>query len=145
MQSAFAAVLTGPRTFEHREFPLPEIGDDDGLLRVEANGLCGTDYDQYLCELNLGPFGKPPIIPGHEMIGWIEKVGPRAARAGMCARAIVSASRRRCHAGAADLPDGGVPTLRTPHGVRTVSADDPSRRAYGAATPLTCTCIPTVR
>jgi alcohol dehydrogenase len=80
MQTALAAVLTGPRTFELREFPLPEIGEDDGLLRVEANGLCGTDYDQYLCELNLGPFGKPPIIPGHEMIGWIEKVGPKAAR-----------------------------------------------------------------
>jgi alcohol dehydrogenase len=80
MPSAFAAVLTGPRTFEHREFPLPEIGEDDGLLRVEANGLCGTDYDQYLCDLHLGPFGGPPIIPGHETIGWIEKVGTQAAR-----------------------------------------------------------------
>jgi alcohol dehydrogenase len=80
MPSAFAAVLTGPRTFEHREFPLPEISDDDGLLRVEANGLCGTDYDQYLGELHLGPFGKPPIVPGHEMIGWIEKVGREAAK-----------------------------------------------------------------
>jgi threonine dehydrogenase-like Zn-dependent dehydrogenase len=58
MQSAFAAVLTGPRAFEHREFPLPDIGEDDGLLRVEANGLCGTDYDQYLCELNLGPLSR---------------------------------------------------------------------------------------
>lgn len=80
MPNAVAAVLTGPRTFEHREFPLPEIGDDDGLLRIEANGLCGTDYDQYLCEFKLGGFGKLPIIPGHEMIGWMEKVGPQAAK-----------------------------------------------------------------
>jgi threonine dehydrogenase-like Zn-dependent dehydrogenase len=80
MGQALAAVLTGPRTFEHREFAIPEIGLDDGVLRVEANGLCGSDFDQYLCELNLGPFGKPPIIPGHETIGWIEKVGANAAK-----------------------------------------------------------------
>jgi threonine dehydrogenase-like Zn-dependent dehydrogenase len=80
MQKAFAAVLIGPRTFEQREFPLPEIGPDDGLLRVEANGLCGTDYDQFLCDLHLGPFGGPPIVPGHEMIGWIEKIGREAAK-----------------------------------------------------------------
>lgn len=108
MQKALAAVLTGPRTFEHREFPLPEIGDEDGLLRVEANGLCGTDYDQYLCELNLGPFGGPPIIPGHEMIGWIEKLGTHAAkrwnvREGdrVCVKAPLPCGRcRQCHLGA---------------------------------------------
>lgn len=64
MVRAHAAVLTGPRNIEMREFALPEIGPDDGLLRVEANGLCGTDYDQYLCEFKLGGFGKVPIIPG---------------------------------------------------------------------------------
>jgi alcohol dehydrogenase len=80
MAKAQAAVLTGPRKIEIREFALPEIGRDDGLLRVEANGLCGTDYDQYLCELKIGGYGKLPIIPGHETIGWIEKIGTDAAR-----------------------------------------------------------------
>ena len=47
MATALAAVLTGPRKLEMRDFPIPEIGPDDGLLRVEANGLCGTDYHQY--------------------------------------------------------------------------------------------------
>jgi threonine dehydrogenase-like Zn-dependent dehydrogenase len=79
MAQAHAAVLTGPRMIEMREFALPEIGPDDGLLRVEANGLCGTDYDQYLCEFKIGGFGKVPIIPGHETIGWIEKIGAAAA------------------------------------------------------------------
>ena len=81
MASAHAAVLTGPRKIEMREFALPEIGPDDGLLRVEANGLCGTDYDQYLCEFKIGGFGKVPIIPGHEPIGWIERVGSRGGHA----------------------------------------------------------------
>jgi threonine dehydrogenase-like Zn-dependent dehydrogenase len=80
MTTAHAAVLTGPRKIEMRDFALPEIGPDDGLLRVEANGLCGTDYDQYLCEFKIGGFGKVPIIPGHETIGWIEKIGVDAAK-----------------------------------------------------------------
>ena len=79
MDKAHAAVLTGPRKFELREMAAPEIGAEDGLLRLEANGLCGTDYDQYLCEFKIGGFGKLPIIPGHEMVGRIEKVGPKAA------------------------------------------------------------------
>lgn len=80
MPQAHAAVLTGPRRIEMRDFVLPEIGSDDGLLRVEANGLCGTDYDQYLCEFKIGGFGKVPIIPGHETVGWIEKIGDEAAK-----------------------------------------------------------------
>ncbi len=70
--------MTGPRKFEMRDFALPEIGPDEGLLRVEANGLCGTDYYQYLCEFKIGT-GKLPIIPGHEPIGFIEKIGARAS------------------------------------------------------------------
>jgi alcohol dehydrogenase len=79
MALAHAAVLTGPRKLEMRDFPLPEVAADDGILRVEANGLCGTDYHQYLCEYKLDG-GKLPIIPGHEPIGWIEKIGANAAK-----------------------------------------------------------------
>ena len=80
MSEATAAVLTGPRKFELRNFPLPEVGPDDGLLRMETNGLCGSDYDQYECKMKLQAFGKLPIIPGHEMVGWIERVGAQAAK-----------------------------------------------------------------
>jgi alcohol dehydrogenase len=67
--------LTAPRTLELREFPLPAIGDADGLLRVEACGLCGSDWEQYLGHLDRGL----PIIPGHEILGTIEALGPAAA------------------------------------------------------------------
>ena len=73
-KTAQAAVLTAPRTLELREFPLPEIGDADGLLRVEACGLCGSDWEQYLGHLDRGL----PIIPGHEILGVVEKLGPQA-------------------------------------------------------------------
>jgi threonine dehydrogenase-like Zn-dependent dehydrogenase len=108
MARAHAAVLTGPRKIEMHDFTLPEIGPDDGLLRVEANGLCGTDYDQYLCEFKIGGFGKVPIIPGHETIGWIEKIGVDAAKRWKVVegdRVVVKAPLpcgkcRQCHMGA---------------------------------------------
>lgn len=60
---------------EPATLPLPEVGDSDGLLRVEACGLCGTDHEQYTGALRApGPF-----IPGHETVGVVEALGPDAA------------------------------------------------------------------
>jgi alcohol dehydrogenase len=72
---ARAAVLEAPRRLVTRELPLPDIGDDDGLLRVKACGLCGTDHEQYTGALPAG-FA---FVPGHETIGVVEQVGARAA------------------------------------------------------------------
>lgn len=73
--SARALVLEEPRRLEPRPLPVPEIGDDDGLLRVEACGLCGTDHEQFTGEL----WGGFPFVPGHEIVGVIDAVGPGAA------------------------------------------------------------------
>jgi alcohol dehydrogenase len=43
---ARALVLEAPRQPVIREFALPAVGDDDGLVRVEAC-MCGTDHEQY--------------------------------------------------------------------------------------------------
>lgn len=77
---AHAAVLTEPRVFEYRDFPIPEIGADDALLRLEAAGLCGTDYEQFSGHLQGTPWDVRPIIPGHEIQGWIERIGREAAQ-----------------------------------------------------------------
>ncbi|MGW1419991.1 zinc-dependent alcohol dehydrogenase [Bradyrhizobium manausense] len=79
MAKALAAVLESPKSFQFREFKIPEIADDDALLRVEACGLCGTDYDQWLGHLKDWGGGMP-IIPGHEIMGFIERVGPKASK-----------------------------------------------------------------
>ncbi len=76
---ADALVLTSPRTFERRAIALPEIGEDDGLLRVEACGLCGTDHEQYTGHLKIGR-AVHGFIPGHEVVGVIEQIGPVASR-----------------------------------------------------------------
>ena len=75
MRSARALVLVAPRQLAARDFALPRIGDDDGLLRVEACGLCGTDHEQFTGEL----FPGFPFVPGHESVGVVEQVGRRAA------------------------------------------------------------------
>ncbi|MEU6645557.1 alcohol dehydrogenase catalytic domain-containing protein [Saccharomonospora sp. NPDC046836] len=72
-----AAVQVGPRQIEIREFPRPRIGDDDGLLRVEANGICGSDVEMYKGHMRADA---PPTIPGHEPLGIIEEIGERAAQ-----------------------------------------------------------------
>jgi threonine dehydrogenase-like Zn-dependent dehydrogenase len=75
-RTTFAMVLTGPRRLEPRDLPVPEIGDDGALLRVEACGICGSDYEQFE-----GVLRTPvPVIPGHEPVGVIEAIGDRAAR-----------------------------------------------------------------
>ena len=74
-QSARALVLEEPRRLVGREFEVPAVGDDDGLLRIEACGLCGTDHEQYTGALPAG-FA---FVPGHEAVGVIEAVGAAAA------------------------------------------------------------------
>jgi threonine dehydrogenase-like Zn-dependent dehydrogenase len=72
-----AAVQVGPRKIEIQEFPRPQVGPEDGLLRVEANGLCGSDVEFYKGHLRQD---MPPFIPGHEPMGIVEEVGENAAR-----------------------------------------------------------------
>jgi alcohol dehydrogenase len=69
-------VLERPRTLGARELPVPEHGEDDAVVRVEACGLCGTDHEQYTGHLHAG-FA---FVPGHETVGVIEQVGDAAAR-----------------------------------------------------------------
>lgn len=78
-QTARAAVLVKPKTLEIREFPLPAIGPGDALLRIEACGICGTDYEQYEGGVPPHDYYTPfPVIPGHEPLGLIAAIGERA-------------------------------------------------------------------
>ena len=74
-----AMVLTKPKTLEEREFVRPAIGADDGLLRIEACGICGSDYEQYEgAQPPHEDYTPYPVIPGHEPLGIIEEIGANA-------------------------------------------------------------------
>ena len=75
MTAVRALVLEAPRRLTPRRLPLPAVGDDDGLLHVEACGLCGTDHEQYTGALPAGY----AYVPGHESVGVIDAIGARAA------------------------------------------------------------------
>jgi threonine dehydrogenase-like Zn-dependent dehydrogenase len=67
--TSLAAIMTAPRRTELRELPVPEIGPDAGLLRVVASGICGSDWGKYTSEQFV------PCILGHEIVGYVEKLG----------------------------------------------------------------------
>ena len=75
-KKSMAMVQTAPRKLEARDLPIPQIADDSAILRIEACGICGSDYEQYE-----GVLQTPmPVIPGHEPLGIIEAIGDKAAR-----------------------------------------------------------------
>ena len=69
--TAKVAMLTGLEKIEIKEYPMPKVGDDDILVRVEGCGVCGTDAHEYKRD----PFGLIPVALGHEGTGEIVKMG----------------------------------------------------------------------
>jgi threonine dehydrogenase-like Zn-dependent dehydrogenase len=75
-RTTMAMVLTEARHLEAQQLKIPEIGHDDALLRIEACGICGSDYEQFEGVLRT----PTPVIPGHEPLGVIAKIGDGAAQ-----------------------------------------------------------------
>jgi threonine dehydrogenase-like Zn-dependent dehydrogenase len=40
-------VQTAIRTLEPRDVPIPDIDEDSAILKLEACGICGSDYEQF--------------------------------------------------------------------------------------------------
>lgn len=82
MTNSEAAVLVGPGEVEVRQFPLPVTGPGEGLLEVEASGICGSDIEPFL--RGGAPVGayrtiETPVILGHETVGIIADIGAEAS------------------------------------------------------------------
>ncbi|MFF2027840.1 zinc-binding dehydrogenase, partial [Streptomyces sp. NPDC058171] len=71
---ATALVQYGPKQMEIEELDFPKLIEGSALIRVEANGMCGTDVDSYYGDEI--PEQKFPRIIGHEIVGVIEELGP---------------------------------------------------------------------
>lgn len=69
-----AAIFTGPKQIEVREFPIPQPGPEEVLIKLEGCGVCassipvweGREWFKYPLE---------PGAPGHEGWGIVESVG----------------------------------------------------------------------
>ncbi len=82
MATMRAAVYHGPRDIRIERVPRPRPAAGEVLLRVHANGICGTDASEftgaqmYPLHARHGLTGHVgPLIPGHEFAGRIAEIG----------------------------------------------------------------------
>jgi erythritol/L-threitol dehydrogenase len=84
-QTMKAVVNYAPHDYRLEEVAVPEVGPDEILIKVESCGVCASDVKCYEGAESLwGGGGNPlfvkaPVIPGHEFIGHVAKMGERAA------------------------------------------------------------------
>jgi len=69
-----AVVVSFEEPLAVREVPLPEPGEGQIQVRIEASGLCHTDIHAARGDWPVKP--TPPFVPGHEGVGIVEKAGP---------------------------------------------------------------------
>lgn len=68
-----AAVTSGPGSVGLEELPAPVPGQDEVLVRVEAVGLCGSDFHFFH---GTDPYASYPRVQGHEFSGTVVGVPP---------------------------------------------------------------------
>lgn len=69
-----AAKLFGPNDIRVVDCPIPEIGDDEILLKTSAAAICGSDL-RMIGNGYKGVDAEHPLTLGHEIAGIIEKAG----------------------------------------------------------------------
>ena len=129
-KKSLAAVIVDKRRMEMREFAVPDPGADDAVLKVEACGICGSDYHYYK-ELDHWPYLKPPHIMGHEVVGPHRAIGRDAS-------AAVETQRGRSGGGrsAGDLPALPLLSYRQRHALRRQAELRHQRQHGRSAAPM---------
>ncbi len=145
-----APVDTNP--LEYTEVPRPEPGPGEVLVCVNFCGVCRTDLHVVEGEL---PPRKPHVIPGHQVVGLIEKLGHGATRFQAGARVGIpwlhstDQSCEYCRAGKENLCDHPTFTGYTVDGGYAEYAVAPEQFVYAIpdsfaddqAAPLLCAGI----
>jgi propanol-preferring alcohol dehydrogenase len=81
----------GPLRLVERPIPVP--GPGEVRVRVRACGVCRTDL--HLAEGDLAPH-RPDVVPGHEIVGEVDELGPGATRFAVGDRVGVAWLRHTC-------------------------------------------------
>jgi alcohol dehydrogenase, propanol-preferring len=93
-----AMVLTTPAPIDsaplqRRERPVPEPGPGEILVRVHVCGICRTDL--HVVEGDLPP-QRAEIVPGHQVVGTVDALGPGAKRFATQTRVGIAWLRETC-------------------------------------------------
>jgi alcohol dehydrogenase, propanol-preferring len=78
MRAAVVRAFNQPLVIEDR--PVPEPGEGQVLVKIEASGLCHTDIHAANGDWPVKP--APPFVPGHEGVGIVTRVGRGVTRVG---------------------------------------------------------------
>lgn len=89
--NAIAPIETGPLAW--REVPDPEPGPGEIRVRVACCGVCRTDL--HVIEGDL-PQRTLPIVPGHQIVGVVDKTGPNCKHLAIGARVGIAWLRHTC-------------------------------------------------
>ena len=84
MKPLLTAVYYNNHDVRIQDVPVPEIGEDEALLKVMASGICGSDVIEWY------RVPKAPIVLGHEATGVIDKVGSKVKAVKVGDRVFVS-------------------------------------------------------
>jgi L-iditol 2-dehydrogenase len=68
-----AVQLVASGRLETVEVPIPELGDDEVLVRAHRGSICGSDLHIVFDGFYRGEFPAPPGFPGHEGVGVVEE------------------------------------------------------------------------
>ena len=81
-------LMTAPHEITFRDVPVPEINDDELLVKVMRIGVCGSDIHVWR---GTHPFTSYPVTQGHEVACQVVKVGKNVkGRRSLAASAILA-------------------------------------------------------
>ena len=66
-----------PAPLQAADWPTPQPGEGQILVRVSVCGVCHTELDEIEGRT---PPAQLPVIPGHEIVGTVERAGPGCSR-----------------------------------------------------------------
>ena len=149
MMTAIQEIASDGEPLELREIPDPTPGPGEIRVRVAACGVCHTELDEI--EGRAAP-PRLPVIPGHEVVGTIDMVGPNVTLHAVGARVGVGwfysscGGCRFCRRGLPNLCPEFRATGRDAHGGYAEYVVVPEGSAYAVppvfedteAAPLLC-------
>lgn len=147
-----APAKVGTNPLEFADVPAPLPGEGEVLVRVHACAVCRTDLHVIEGEL---PPRKSPVIPGHQVVGTVEKLGKNAGRFAIGTRVGIAwlhktdGTCQYCRAGTENLCDRPEFTGYTVNGGYAESIVAPESFVYAIpkgfsdeqAAPLLCAGI----
>lgn len=77
MKKMLQQIMTAPKEIIFREIDIPEVGDDEVLIKIKKIGICGSDIHVYH---GTHPFTSYPVTQGHEVSGEVVEVGKNVSK-----------------------------------------------------------------